>query len=102
MRFGDRVSYGWQPGADSPFQRIMLSMNSAVFRNNHTSEIETSETGPSLQLDWKRGDIGMLQGMIFAENIPVPFTLSPDVEVPAGSYSYPSVSVIYQTPVQSA
>jgi hypothetical protein len=98
MRFGDRISYGWQPGADSPLQRIRLSANSSVYLSNLTREIETSETGPSLEVDWKRGDIVMLEGMIVTENIPATFSLSADVEIPAGSYRYPATTIMYQTP----
>ncbi len=99
MRFGDRISYGWQPSADSPLQRIRLSANSSVYLSNLTREIETSETGPSLQVDWKRGDMVMLEGIFVTENIPATFSLSADVEIPAGSYHYPTTSLMYQTPI---
>jgi hypothetical protein len=98
MRLGDQISYGWQPGADSPFQRISLSMNGSVFISNLNGEVETSQAGPSLIVDWKRGDVAVLQGMIVTENIPVPFSISTGVEIPAGSYRYPTTTLIYQTP----
>jgi hypothetical protein len=99
MRFGDQVSYGWQPGADSPLQLISLSMNGSVFISNLNGEIETLQAGPSLIVDWKRGDAAVLQGMIVTENIPFPFNISADVEIPAGSYRYPTTILFYQTPV---
>jgi hypothetical protein len=98
MRLGDRISYGWQPGAESPLQRIRLSAKSSVYLSNLTREIETSETGPSLEVYWKRGDILMVDGMIVMENILSPFRLSADVEIPTGSYRYPATTISYQTP----
>jgi hypothetical protein len=99
MRFGDRISYGWQPGADSPLQRIMLSAISSVYLSNLTREVETSETGTSLQVDWKRGDMVMLEGTYVTDNISATFSLSPNVDIPAGSYQYPTTSLMYQTPI---
>jgi hypothetical protein len=96
--FGERISYGWQPGADSPFQRLRLSMLGSVFISNHSGEVETSEIGPAFLADFKRGDGIMLSGTIISENLPAPFRLSADVEVPQGSYRYPSVMATYRTP----
>ena len=98
MRFGDRISYGWQPEAESPFHRIRLSMIGSVFISNLTGEIETTQIGPSFSIDFKRGDMVSLSGTIETENLPASFRLSSDIEIPQGSYRYPSAMAIYNTP----
>ena len=98
MRFGDRISYGWLPGAESPLQHVMFSANSAVFISNLTGEIESSETGPSFEVYWKRGDRAMIEGMMVTENIPDTFSLSANVKIPSGLYNYRSAIITYQTP----
>jgi hypothetical protein len=98
MRFGERISYGWQPGDESPFQRIRLSMIGSVFISNLTGELETAEVGPAFLADFKRGDGIILSGTIITENLPAPFSLAPAVAVPQGSYRYPSAMATYRTP----
>ncbi len=98
MRFGDRVSWGWQQGTESPLQRIRVSMNGALYINNADGEVETSEFGPSAEFTWKRGDYATAEIMYVTEDIPSAFNLSDDVEVPAGLYRFPQAQLSYHTP----
>lgn len=98
MRFGDRISWGWQPEGSSPLQRIQASLNGALYLSNNDSSLESSEYGPSLELTWRRGDLATGQILYITEVIPQTFQLSSDVEVPAGRYEFPEAQIAYHTP----
>jgi len=98
MRFGDRVSWGWQPGEDSALQRIQLSANGSLYLSNTDRQFETSEYGPSLELTWRRGDFAKAQILYISEDISESFDLSDDAEIPAGYYRFPEAELEYDTP----
>ena len=97
-RFGERISWGWQQGTDSPLQRMRVSMNGALYISNADGEVETSEFGPSAEFTWKRGDYATAEVLYITEDIPSAFNLSDDVEVPAGLYRFPQAQLSYHTP----
>jgi len=98
MRFGDRVSWGWQPGTDSPLHRIRASLNGALYLSNDNRHLETSELGPSVELTWKRGDYATGEILYITEDIPATFNLSDDAEIPAGLYRFTEARLSYHTP----
>lgn len=98
MSFGDRISYGWQPGDDSALQRIQASMNGNLFLRNENGSLETAEVGPSVELTWKRGDFATAQFNIVTEDIVQGFNLSDDVEIHPGRYRFSEVELRYDTP----
>ncbi len=98
MRFGDRISWGWQPEGNSPLQRIQASLNGALYLDNNDHRLESSEYGPSIELTWRRGDFALARIFYITENIPQVFQLSNEVEVPAGRYQFPEAQLSYHTP----
>lgn len=98
MRFGDRVSWGWMPESGSSLQRIEASMNGSIYLRNDDGSLETSEYGPSVEFTWNRGDLATGQFLYITEDIPQPFQLGDDVEVPAGFYRFPETQLVYHTP----
>ncbi len=98
FRFGDRISYGWQPDENAALQRGQLSMNGSIYLRNEDSSLESSEFGPSVQLTWKRGDFAVAGLQWITEDIVEPFSLGEDVEVLPGLYNYPEAELSYETP----
>lgn len=98
MSFGDRISYGWQPGENSALQRIQASMNGNLFLRNEDGSLETAEFGPSVELTWKRGDFATTQFNIVTEDIIMGFNLSDDVEILPGRYRFSEAELRYDTP----
>lgn len=98
VKFGDRVSWGWIPTADSPLQLVQASLNGLVYFRNSDLSVETAEVGPWIELTWKRGDFATGQISYNTENVTVPFLVEGGVEVPRGSYQFPVASMSYHTP----
>jgi len=98
MRIGDRISWGWQQGEESPLQRVRVSMNGALYLSNADGNLETSEVGSSVEFTWKRGDYATAEILYITEDIPSAFSLSDDVVVPAGIYRFPQAQLSYHTP----
>jgi hypothetical protein len=97
MSFGDRISYGWQP-ADAPIQRVQTSLNGSLFLRNDDHSLETLMFGPSVEFTWRRGDFATARFQWVEEDILQEFSLSDDVFIPAGRYSYPESEIEYHTP----
>jgi len=97
MRFGERISWGWQPDIGSPVQRFRASLLSAIYLNNIDGSIETFKAGTSLSATWRRGDVASAEVLNIREEIYSGFSLSDEVEVPAGSYQFPEAQVSYNT-----
>ena len=98
MRFGERISWGWQPDTGSPVQRFRASLLSAIYLSNIDGSIETFKAGTSLSATWRRGDVASAEVINIREEIHSGFSLSDEVEVPAGSYQFPEAQVSYNTP----
>jgi hypothetical protein len=98
MRFGERISWGWQPDTGSPVQRIRASLLGTLYLSNTDGSIETFITGTSLEATWRRGDFAFAEVLYIREEIHSGFNLSDEVEVPAGSYQFPEAQVSYDTP----
>lgn len=98
MRFGDRVSWGWQPGENSSILSIQTSFNGSIYIDNNDSRLESLEYGPSISVTWKRGDLITGRFYMITENISVPFRISSTVVFPDGLYSFPEAQLSYHTP----
>jgi hypothetical protein len=98
MSFGDRISYGWQPGEESSIQRIQASMNGNLFLRNEDGSLETAEFGASVELTWRRGDFATAQFQFVTEDILQSFQLSDDVDIPVGRYRFREADITYHTP----
>jgi hypothetical protein len=98
MRFGERISWGWMPDTGSPVQRIQASLMGAQYLSNIDGRIETFLAGPALEATWRRGDFAFARIFLITEEIKSGFSLSDDVEIPAGYYQFPEAEVIYNTP----
>ncbi len=98
MRFGDRVSWGWQPEENSSILSIQTSFNGSLYISNNNNRLESLEYGPSISVTLKRGDLITGHVYFITEDIPVPFQISNTIVIPEGLYSFPEAQLSYHTP----
>jgi hypothetical protein len=98
MRFGERISWGWQPDTGSPVQRLRASLLGTLYLSNTDGRMETFLTGTLLEATWRGGDYAFAELLYIREEIYSGFSLSDEVDVPAGSYQFPEAQAVYETP----
>jgi hypothetical protein len=97
-RFGNSVSYGWLPGRESGILRhILLAQGFAVVRNAD-GLVESAEVGPAYRLTTKSDIYLTVAPKLFYENVAETFSLSEEVDVPWGRYTFYGVSGSVRTP----
>jgi hypothetical protein len=84
----DAVSYTWLPGEASSLIWHTLGLAGFAFVRNGDRSIESAEAGPEWEFSAKSGAGGSLEAKVLFEDLPVPFQLSPEALVPAGSYTF--------------
>jgi hypothetical protein len=91
----DRVSYTWLPRRESPLIWHTLGVAAFAFLRNQDRSVESAEAGPEWEFAAKSGAGGSLEAKLAFEDLLLPFTISPDAVVPAGSYLFVRVGASY-------
>ncbi len=89
------VSYTWLPVGESSLIWHKLGLAGFAFVRNGDRSIESAEVGPEWEFSAKSGAGGSLKTKVFFEDLPIPFPLSEEVVVPAGSYTFFRVGASY-------
>ncbi|MEJ2238054.1 MAG: DUF5916 domain-containing protein, partial [Gemmatimonadales bacterium] len=84
----DAISYTWIPSATSSLIWHTLGLTGFAFVRNGDRSIESAEVGPEWEFAAKSGAGGSLETKVLYEDLLVPFALSEDAVVPAGSYTF--------------
>lgn len=91
-RVGNRIAYGWRPGADSPVLRHTVEVEGAVHAR-HEHGTESAEVGSAWLMGTKAGVNLTVGARLFYEDLERSFSIGPEVDVLAGSYTFGSASV---------
>jgi hypothetical protein len=91
----DAVSYTWLPGEASSLIWHTLGLAGFAFVRNGDRSIESAEVGPEWDFAAKSGAGGSLEAKVLFEELPIPFALSEEAVVPAGSYTFFRVGASY-------
>jgi hypothetical protein len=83
--YGGRLSYGWFPGATSPFQSITLAGGTANYLRNEDQSAQTRSYAPSLRFEWKNNASVSLGADSNFESIRQPFFVA-GVPIEVGEY----------------
>jgi len=89
------VGYTWLHGEKSRFIFNALSLESVIFRRNGDGRIESAEIGPFWEWAAKSGEGGTVEARVVYEDLLVPFALSSNATIPAGSYTFFRVGASY-------
>ncbi|MFQ6113926.1 MAG: DUF5916 domain-containing protein [bacterium] len=98
-RFGNSVLYGWIPGKESSLLRHQISVNGFLFLRNTDRSIESAIIGPGWEFTTKSGYSGEIAANIDYEDLREPFSLSDNIEVPAGQYTFYGLNGEFSTPM---
>ena len=91
----DAISYTWLPGETSSLIWHTLGLAGFAFVRNGDRSIESAEVGPEWEFAAKSGAGGSLEAKVLFEDLLVPFALSDEAVVPAGSYTFFQVGASY-------
>jgi hypothetical protein len=91
----DAVSYTWLPGEASSLIWHTLGLARFAFVRNGDRSIESAEVVPEWEFAAKSGAGGSLGAKVLFEDLLVPFALSDEAVVPAGSYTFFQAGVSY-------
>lgn len=97
-RFGDRVFYGWMPDEKSVLLNHQVYVDGFIYLKNTDRSIESLEIGPGWEFTSKSAYTSTIGLKILYENVPQSFSLSKDVEVPAGQYTFHCLNTTFSTP----
>ena len=84
----EAVSYTWLPGEASSLIWHTFSLSGFTFIRNPDRSVESGEVGPEWTFSAKSGSGGSVEAKLLYEDLLVPFALSEDAVVPAGSYTF--------------
>jgi hypothetical protein len=91
----DAISYTWLPGHASSLIWHTLGLAGFAFLRNRDQSVESAEVGPEWEFAAKSGAGGSVEARLAYEDLLVPFVLSPEAFVPAGSYAFFRVGAAY-------
>lgn len=92
------LTYGWIPGASSPFFSHSVSLTGILFFRNEDRFLESAIVSSGWQFRTKTGWEGNIESTVFFENVPETFSLSDLAEVPIGRYTFFGVHTGLSTP----
>ncbi len=84
----DAISYTWLPDETSSLIWHTLGVAGFAFVRNEDRSIESAEVGPEWEFAARSGAGGSLEAKVLFEDLLVPFALSNEAVVPAGSYTF--------------
>ncbi len=91
----DAISYTWLPGDPSSLIWHTLGLAGFAIVRNGDHSIESAELGPEWEFAAKSGAGGNLEAKVLFEDLLVPFPLSENAVVPAGSFAFFKVGASY-------
>ncbi|HEX7069239.1 MAG TPA: DUF5916 domain-containing protein, partial [Rhodothermales bacterium] len=97
-RIGDRIFYGWTPGAGSWLQSHQVSLKGAAFIRNSDGTVESAEAGPSWGAFLKSGVELYFTGVMSYEDVREEFELASDAVVPPGRYRFFNLRAEFDPP----
>jgi hypothetical protein len=97
-RIGNRVLYGWMPGAESTLYRSQVFLEGFSVWRNEDGEVESVEIGPGALLETQSRAYITIAPKLFRENVPETFSLSDDADVPEGEYTFYGLTGLFQSP----
>ena len=89
------LSHTWLAPPSSPLIWHQLALDGTAFLRNIDGTVESASLGPSWTFDLKSGAGGGLNAEMVYEDLLVPFSLSDEAEIPAGSYTFYRVGADY-------
>lgn len=92
------VSYTWIPGESSKLIWHTIALGGNSYLRNADGTAESAEGTLAWSFSDKRLSNGQIEARVVYEDLLVPFVLSEDAEVPAGSYTNAGVSIEYGMP----
>ncbi len=97
-RFGDRLFWGWLPGAASRLLNHQISLYGYVFLQNGSGLTESVEVSPTWEARSKKGQLAQGKWRNSYENLTAPLALFDEASLPAGHYRFQSVYGLFATP----
>ena len=92
------VSYTWMPPEPSRWIWHTLLVNGLAYRRNGDGTIESAAVGPEWTFSTRSLTGGGVTATLHYEDLLLPFVLSAEAEVPAGSYTFYRAGASYQMP----
>lgn len=97
-RLGDRISYGWVPGDDSPIQRHRLNAETRGFFRNVDGSLQSLKSALSWELNTEGRHSLTITGTRQTEDLRAPFELATESTVSPGRYAFYAGEAQYSTP----
>jgi hypothetical protein len=97
-RFGERLYYGWRPGEGSRIFRHTVALLATAYRRNADGSLESGYAGGEWSTETTTGHTLTLGVTGSHEDLPAPFRLAPEIEVPEGSYRFGIARASYGMP----
>ena len=91
-------NYQWFPGEESEFRRVWMGVQSNVWWRNVDDRVDTGQFQPFLTLETKPGATLRVSTTSAYEDVPTPFVLSDEADIPAGSYWAHEGAVRFMSP----
>lgn len=98
-RIGIKALFGWLPGEKSFLLSHNLNLDGFVFLANSDNQIESAEIGPGWEYTTKKGGTGNIALKMYRENVTEEFSLSDDVDIPVGKFTFYGLRGSYATPM---
>src|SRR5690606_24934298 len=95
---GDKLSYGWFTDKHESIRYIRFDLMGTAYYSDSRSELESFLLSPTWYMEWKRYDYIKVAFNRYYDNVPEPFSLSDDIEIPAGEYLNNDITIEYQSP----
>jgi len=86
--YAGSLQYGWIPGEGALLMTHKLELNAAVYSDNISGNMQSSETELAYKFNFKSGYNGMVSAKNGFENVDEDFSLSGETDLTAGKYSF--------------
>lgn len=96
-QLGDRISYGWFAGDDSPVMNWRVDLVARGFLRNEDSSMQSGTLNPRMQVSFNSGASIQAGPSMEYEDLRSDFSLLGKIDIPMGSYTYYKVSGRYNT-----
>ena len=96
--FYNQLWYGWFPEEKSQFFHHQTFLDQLLILGNTNGVPETAFFSPGYEFETRSGYMGRIVARLSYENVPEPFSLSDEAEVPEGKYTYYGLKVAFNTP----
>lgn len=93
-----RLAYGIEGKGNARYRVQNFSVNQFAYFRNSDHSLESSDFWTTWEVNLKSGHYLNLSPNMVYENVRTPFSLSPTVQIPAGTYTNPTLETDYNTP----